>query len=99
MNLTPYILGIIQVLPKVVPLLRDLRDALKDDDPLVEGLTLCKKGVKMTTVAILAAQEIAKATPSDADDKKINWSIEALRQIRDNITEVLNVCDKSRIIK
>ena len=100
MNLTPYILGVIEILPKVVPVLRELRGMLKnDDDKLVSGLTLIKQGVKVATIALLETKEIVESTPSDTDNIKFDKGVEALRQIRDNITEVLNVCDKSRIIK
>ena len=89
MNISPFVSLAIQYLPKVVPTLKKLYQIFKDNDPLVQGLSLAKKGVKMATIAVLTAKEVVKSTPTKEDDIKFNEGKKALIEIRDNLNEVI----------
>jgi len=95
MNVLPAVMTIINVLPKVAPTLRALKELFSNEPTdLTDKLTGLKKAVKAATIAVLTLKVIIQETPSERDNEAFDKSLAALKEIRNNLDEVIKAAEK-----
>ena len=95
MNILPAVMAVIQFLPKVAPTLKALKELFNNEpNEVTNNLSVLKRSIKGATIAVLTLKEVVKLTPSEKDNQAFARSVATLKELRNNLDEVINILEK-----
>lgn len=97
MGLLPAVIAIIELLPKVAPTLRFLKDFFlnkKDVKKVVSNLDNMKESYKIVTIGLLTAKQVIKISPTEEDNVLYEKGLTTLKEFYNNLGLVISELEK-----